>query len=391
MPFRLSPLARAVLTAGAVVLARPAPAQTYTWTGATGNWGSPTSWVEGSVPNTTAHSASLNGAGTLTLEANYSIGGMTFSAGTLAGAGNLTLNGAFDWSQGTIRGPGEVRVNAGGNWPHMTGDGIVLDQKSLVIAGGTVTAWGLSLHNNAAVTVAPGATFKLTGSSVGGWQGGVPNPGTFTNNGTLIFSYAPNLGSTWGAEVPFATTGVIRVQSGGIHFTAGFTQTAGELSMEGGSLSAFAPVQLQGGRLTGAGNISASVIAGNVTIAPSRTIYMADGITLSPETVLELDLGSTFPDKLWTIGGLTLDGTLNVGAGTGFGPGTYVLIDYNGTLTDNGLALGSAPAGYNYQIRIDTVNKDVVLDVTPVPEPAGLTAAVAVVGTWLARRRSRRG
>ena len=38
-------------------------------------------------------------------------------------------------------------------------------------------------------------------------------------------------------------------------------------------------------------------------------------------------------------GNLTLDGTLNITAFPGFGVGTYQIIDYTGTLTDNTLTV----------------------------------------------------
>ncbi|PRD40358.1 autotransporter outer membrane beta-barrel domain-containing protein, partial [Phyllobacterium phragmitis] len=44
---------------------------------------------------------------------------------------------------------------------------------------------------------------------------------------------------------------------------------------------------------------------------------------------------------------LTLDGTLNVSNAGGFGSGLYRLVNYDGTLTDNGLEIGAAPSGFN--------------------------------------------
>ena len=57
----------------------------------------------------------------------------------------------------------------------------------------------------------------------------------------------------------------------------------------------------------------------------------------------------------------------------GFGAGRYDLIDYVGVLANDGLALGSLPAGYTYQIDT-TIPGQVDLVVTAiVPEP----------GAWL--------
>ncbi len=59
-------------------------------------------------------------------------------------------------------------------------------------------------------------------------------------------------------------------------------------------------------------------------------------------------------------GDLTLDGTLNVTDAGGFGAGLYRLIDYGGTLTDNGLDIGTAPTGYdstNLTVQTATVGQ----------------------------------
>ena len=38
----------------------------------------------------------------------------------------------------------------------------------------------------------------------------------------------------------------------------------------------------------------------------------------------------------------------------GFGAGTYTLVTYTGTLTDNILAIGSVPAGFKYTVNTAT-------------------------------------
>jgi hypothetical protein len=60
---------------------------------------------------------------------------------------------------------------------------------------------------------------------------------------------------------------------------------------------------------------------------------------------------------------------------------------YTGTLTNNGLAVNSAPNGYDYSIDTLTTPGAVVLDVTNVPEPSILVlvllggVALALKGT----------
>ncbi|WP_075090013.1 hypothetical protein [Verrucomicrobium spinosum] len=79
---------------------------------------------------------------------------------------------------------------------------------------------------------------------------------------------------------------------------------------------------------------------------------------------LNYDLG-TASDLLTVNGALTLNGTARITMGTGFGAGTYKLVDYTGTLTDNGL-VAQVRVGYNFAIQVDTANTDINLVVTQV-------------------------
>ena len=75
------------------------------------------------------------------------------------------------------------------------------------------------------------------------------------------------------------------------------------------------------------------------------------GLNLAEGAVLNYDLGQAntvggaLNDRVQVNGNLQLDGTLNVAQSKGgvFGAGIYRLIDYTGSLTDNGLDIGSAP------------------------------------------------
>ena len=82
-------------------------------------------------------------------------------------------------------------------------------------------------------------------------------------------------------------------------------------------------------------------------------------------SVLNFELG-TARDSIKVAGNITVDGVLNITELAGFGLGDYTLIKYTGTLTaDNGLTVGTAPGGYNYETNVDNVNKVVVLTVSP--------------------------
>lgn len=92
---------------------------------------------------------------------------------------------------------------------------------------------------------------------------------------------------------------------------------------------------------------------GDVSVSDA-TLYGQSGSQLTMDSLrmtrfatVHAALGVSGAPTLFKINGnLTLDGTLDVEDIGGFGPGVYRLFDYGGTLTDNGLDIGSAPEGY---------------------------------------------
>ena len=65
-------------------------------------------------------------------------------------------------------------------------------------------------------------------------------------------------------------------------------------------------------------------------------------------------VGSGVNDLLQVAGSLTLDGNLNIADAGGFGFGSYRLINYGGALTNNGLILGTVPAGFTGDLTVQT-------------------------------------
>jgi fibronectin-binding autotransporter adhesin len=101
------------------------------------------------------------------------------------------------------------------------------------------------------------------------------------------------------------------------------------------------------------------IIGGIVSVAAGGTLAPGDGspglltitndLSLNNGCTLQFELGAV-SDQVDVSGDLTLGGTLNLTAAAGFGPGTYTLFNYGGTLGLGTLTLGAAPAGYNYTI-----------------------------------------
>jgi hypothetical protein len=95
---------------------------------------------------------------------------------------------------------------------------------------------------------------------------------------------------------------------------------------------------------------------------------------------------------------VVLQGSVDITAGSGFGAGTYDLFNYNGAmLALDELTVGTAPAGYTYQLVDNPFLDEIQLIVTPssVPEPpsailAALGLAAAGLAAWRRRAARRR-
>ncbi|MGY6553402.1 MAG: hypothetical protein ACXIUM_02655 [Wenzhouxiangella sp.] len=78
------------------------------------------------------------------------------------------------------------------------------------------------------------------------------------------------------------------------------------------------------------------------------------GLTLLETAELHFDIGANEPDqfdRLIVNGNLRLDGALRVNALPGFALGSYTLMSYSGTLTDEGLSIIDSPPGFDLSIE----------------------------------------
>ncbi|APR51923.1 hypothetical protein CA223_07225 [Sphingomonas koreensis] len=148
-------------------------------------------------------------------------------------------------------------------------------------------------------------------------------------------------------------TGSVDVISGRLVINGNFGDVVGNT----------ARMTLNGGSLAGSGIFHGSIDLGNAALNPGNspgTLNIAGNLNLGAGTILNFELGAPgvvggASNDLVNVGGnLTLDGTLNtIGWGAGYGPGYYRLINYGGTLTDNGLAIGSIAGGLGAQVLTD--------------------------------------
>ncbi|WP_167514663.1 autotransporter outer membrane beta-barrel domain-containing protein [Mesorhizobium intechi] len=140
----------------------------------------------------------------------------------------------------------------------------------------------------------------------------------------------------------------------GTNTYTGLTTVNGGALLVEGSLGNTETTVNSGATLGGSGSIgSAVIIADGGVLAPGSSpgtltvgsLSLSSGSTLNYELGRAGIVGGGVNDLTVVTGDLTLDGSLDITDVGGFGPGVYRLINYGGTLTDNGLELGTLPAG----------------------------------------------
>lgn len=176
-------------------------------------------------------------------------------------------------------------------------------------------------------------TSQWTGGQLGGLfaNGGIiNNSGTFNLNhaGALRTNQLNNLAggiinvSAAGTYAPLgvvSNTGQLNVLAGTIlDVSNGYTQTAGELSLGGGTVRSTALLQLSGGELTGDGLIDADLQLQNASLAPGNgagVINVSGDLELGTGSMFAVELGGTGAaeyDQVVVAGDLTIDNTAQI-------------------------------------------------------------------------------
>ncbi|MBU4211769.1 MAG: autotransporter-associated beta strand repeat-containing protein [Kiritimatiellae bacterium] len=278
---------------------------------------------DGQLKNTGGNGVTLSGGGT------YSIGGnprdMTFAVAQTY--------------EGPTRLIGQVNLK-----PDPT-DAIPTNSPMYIDDGSFLTIWSSPLRLG---SLAGGGTvrsgFQDDSLIVGG------NGSNTTFDGQLGMSHSSYLEKS----LSLTKVGAGTLTLGGSNtYRYATTISNGALIVDGWLAGGGAVTNKSGATLGGGGYIAGPVVVENgATLAPGGsvgTLTLATNLTLNSSSILSYELGQPGAlgggtnDLVMVGGNLVLDGTLNVTAVTGFSYGTYTLIKCSGTITDNGLVLGTMP------------------------------------------------
>ncbi|QJE98692.1 autotransporter-associated beta strand repeat-containing protein [Luteolibacter luteus] len=282
-------------------------------------------------------------------------------SGSLSGSG--TLNVHVPW----------LRFKVMGNWSAFGGtlnlttdaDGGLfrlantagLPSASLSMASGVTTLSFLNQNHS----IPMGSLSGPAGSFLSGIVPDNNTPGAYTvtwkigdrNIDSTFAGVIQNGSGTSRSAIEKSGRGTL-VLSGTNTYTGPTTVSDGKLLIDG-SLANTATTVASSGTLGGNGSIAGAVTV-HGTLSPGSgavgTLACSSGLVLSSSSKLSYELGSVAAsDKLQVAGPFTLDGSIDVSPLPGFGAGTYTLAAYSGTLTDNGLAVGTLPDGFTATVE----------------------------------------
>jgi len=285
------------------------------------------------------------GTNTLTLS-----GANTYGGDTLISAGTLQLGNAAALGAGA----GKTMVSNGAT---LDLNGQVLTAlEPLYLNGAGTNNSGALINSSATAAALPGPiTMQIasrvdSGTNGMALSGAINGPGSLTKAGTGILTLAGT--NTYAGGTLVTNGGLLANNGSGLATGSGLTTV------------------LAGGTLGGTGFVGTVAIATGATLAPGLSSAVAavlstSNLTMDAGATLRVQLGTPLAsDKIMVQGDATVNGTVNVAA---IGParpasGTYVVLKATGTLTNNGLVLGSVPPGFAAILVVDSDNGEVRLN-----------------------------
>jgi fibronectin-binding autotransporter adhesin len=276
----------------------------------------------------------------------FDTNGFTISNfGRLGGSSTIAITGA-----GTFKNVDSPSIEAGTNIPFLGGS---LGAVNAAIAGPATLEW------------------DRTGTDA--WSGVLSGLGKFLKSNTGTLKLTGNSAATY--------TGQTTVNGGALLVNGSLAGSAIAVNVGGtlGGIGTTGPVNILGGSL------APGESAGTLT---TGTLLLDSAATVKMELALSGVVGGV-NDLISVNGGLTLNGTLQVTQLTGFGLGTYRLMNYTGALTNNGLDLESAFLALFPGSMINTATPGQV-NLVVVPEPGALAGLLGGFGMLMGLQRFRR-
>ncbi|MFD1490986.1 beta strand repeat-containing protein, partial [Ancylobacter vacuolatus] len=314
------------------------------------------------------------------------VGGGTFAVddsktltltGAIAGLGNLAKTGT-----GTL-------VLSGTN----SASGATKVDEGILIAEG-----GQAIGDASAVSVATGAQLILRPSGATETVGSIAGAGALVLDGAKLAAGGDNTSTSFAGII--SGTGGLTKSGTGTLTLSGANTYAGDTTVAGGGLavtgSVDGDVYVQNlATLSGTGSIAKTVHVldgGTLEGAQPGGLTMG-GLDLAAAANVSVSLGAPSSEAVFTVNGnVTLDGTLKVTQTAGFGVGIYRVMNYTGTLTDNGMEVSPLTGGLLGGVQTSVANQ-VNLLVEGVDTPilfwngTNTTATQTVLGgtgTWTA-------
>jgi len=287
-------------------------------------------------PGTLRASETFTSAAEISLTPTASVGGGTFEVDD---SKTLTLTGA-------IAGLGSLSKSGTGTL--VLGGANSYSGATEVAAGTVIATGGQAIGDASAVNVALGAQFTLQASETVGSISGVG--GLLLDGATL--SVGGNQAST-AFSGSISGTGGLTKSGSGVLTLSGTNTYAGDTSIAAGGLvvtgSLDGDVYVQDlAFLSGTGTINKTVyvLDGGTLSGEQASGLTMGGLNLSAAASVDVTLGAPSAGSVFAVNGdLTLDGTMNVTEAPGFGLGIYRVVNYSGTLTDNGMTVGALSGG----------------------------------------------
>ncbi|WP_198291200.1 autotransporter-associated beta strand repeat-containing protein [Ancylobacter sp. FA202] len=219
-----------------------------------------------------------------------------------------------------------------------------------VTAGTLIAEGGAALGDTSAVTVAEGASLILRPSGTE-TVGSLAGAGSVTLDGTRLATGSDDTSTTFSGVL--AGTGGLDKDGTGTLTLSGANTYTGTTQVNGGTLAVNGSVAgdiyvYDAATLAGSGTVTQTVhvLSGGTLAGVQPTGLTMGALDMQSGANMDVTLGSSTGGGVFTVNGdVTLDGTLNVTPASEFGIGIYRIVNYTGTLTDNGMEVGTIAGG----------------------------------------------